>query len=82
MYVLCPSDSFHCVWELGYFTFVVLYSCFRVFRHECRLHTAITHVISALERLRLTHDYAIGIHVRLNLTYTFVTRVIAVCNVH
>ena len=58
------------------------YNLFRVFSPDCTLHTAITHVISVLERSRLTHDYAIGIHVRLNLTCTFITWVIAECNVH
>ena len=49
------------------------YSYFRVFSPECTFHTAIAHVISVLEQWRLTHDYVIGIHVRLHLTNTFIT---------
>ena len=49
------------------------YSHFRVFSPDCTLHTAITHVISVLERWRLTHDDAIGIHMRLHHSNTFIT---------
>lgn len=41
-----------------------IYSSFRGFSPCCTLHTAITHVISVFERQSLTHDYAVGIHVR------------------
>ena len=58
------------------------YSRFRVFSPDCTLHSAITHVISVLEWRRLMHDYAIGIHMRLHRSNTFITWVIAVCNVH
>ena len=46
------------------------------------LHTAITHMISVLERRwRLMRDYAIEIHARLRRSNTFIMCVIAVCNV-
>ena len=45
---------------------------YRVFSPDCTLHTAITHVISVLERWKLTHDHAIGIHVRLHHSNTFI----------
>ena len=45
------------------------------------MHTAITHVISALERQSVTCDYVIGIHVRLQPSNTVITGEIAVCNV-
>ena len=56
---------------------------FHFFSPGCTLHTAITRVISVLELRRLTPDYAIGIHVRLNHSNTFITRVISAieCNV-
>ena len=49
------------------------YSCFRGFSPDCTLHYAITHVISVLEQQRLTHDYAIGIHVRIHCSNAFIT---------
>ena len=58
-----------------------MYSHFRFFSPSCTLHTTITHTISVLERWRLTHDYTIGIHVRLRRSNTFIMCVIAVCNV-
>ena len=55
------------------FIHAILYNLFRVFSPDCTLHTAITSVISVLERSRLMHDYATGIPVRLSLTYTFIS---------
>ena len=49
-------------------------SRFRVFHSDCTLHSAITHMISILERRRLSHDYIIGINVRLHLSNTVITR--------
>ena len=46
---------------------------FRSFSPGFTLHTAITHVISALEWQRLMHDYAIGIYVRLHCSNTYIT---------
>ena len=43
------------------------------FSPNCTLHTTITHVISVLEQLSLTYDYAIGIHVRLHCSNTVVS---------
>ena len=57
------------------------YRRFRVFSPVCTLHAAITHEISVLERRRLTHDYAIGIHMRLLCSSIVITLVIAECNV-
>ena len=54
---------------------------FWFFSPDCTLHTAITHVISVLEWRRHTHDYAIGIHMRLHSSNTFLTWVTAECNV-
>ena len=47
------------------------------FSPDCTLHTAITRIISHLKLQSLTHDYTIGIHMRLHRSNT----VIAVCNV-
>ena len=57
------------------------YSCFGFFSPDCTLHTAITDVISVLERRRHTHDYAIGIRMKLHSSNTFITWVTAECNV-
>ena len=43
--------------------------------------TVITHMISVLKRRTLTHDYAIGIYVKLHCSNTFIMWVIAECNV-
>ena len=57
------------------------YSRFRVFSPDRILHTTITHTISVLEQQSLTHDYTIGIHVRLHRSNSVITRVLVVCNV-
>ena len=49
------------------------YSRLGVLSPDCTLHTAITHVISVLEQWRVTRDNAIGIHVRLHHSNTFIT---------
>ena len=41
----------------------------------------LSHVILVLEWQSLTHEYAIGIHVRLHCSSTAITWVITVCNV-
>ena len=46
---------------------------FQGFSPDCTLHSAITHVISVLERRTPTHDCAIGIHVSLRRSHTFIT---------
>ena len=48
---------------------------------DCTLHSTITHVILVLEWWMPTHDCAIGIHVSLRRSHTFITWVIAECNV-
>ena len=48
------------------------YSHFTISSPDCTLHTANTHVITVLERWSLTHDYAIGIHVRLHHSNTLI----------
>ena len=57
------------------------YSRFRVFSPDCTLHSAITHVILVLERQTPTHHCAIGIHVSLRRSHTFIMWVIAECSV-
>ena len=51
------------------------------FSPDCTLQSAITHVILVLERRTPTHNCTIGIHVSLRHSYTFITWVIAECNV-
>ena len=64
----------HIIYTATVYTYVhQAYSRFRVFSPDCTLHTAITHMISILERSRLTHDYTIGIHVRFYHSNTFIT---------
>ena len=76
--MLTPSISpFRSMWNGEYWPKLlswwkyVLCSCFRAFSPGCTLHTAITHVISVLERQRLTHDYAFRVHMRLHHSIIF-----------
>ena len=55
------------------YTTVSLYGRFRVFSPYCILRTVIIPVISVLERLSLTHNYAIRIHMRLHRSNTVIT---------
>ena len=77
-YWLWMDWTFDCIGNTGLGHLNTIYSRFSP---DCTLHAAISHVISVLERWRLTHDYTIGIHVRLHHSNTFITWVIAECNV-